>query len=87
LEPGEATNKANRWGALKVEKQQAQLLTQYVSQNHANSLQAQRAQGMNNTNETLDLGRIGQMPWAIGFVGSWSRVPASQFCMLFLQKR
>jgi len=30
LNPGDAANKANRWGVLKIEKQQMQLLTQHV---------------------------------------------------------
>jgi hypothetical protein len=50
-------NHANRWGVLKIEKQQMQLLTPYACLNHANIL---KVQDMNSTHENLHSGRIEQ---------------------------
>jgi hypothetical protein len=78
-------NHANRWGVLKIEKQQMQLLTPYACLNHANIL---KVQDMNSTHENLHSGCIEQMITnAICLVGSWSWVPALQcFCIMFLHK-
>ena len=54
MNPGDEANKANRWGVLKIEKQQMQIVDpSKPCEYHANIVKVQE---MNITNETVDLG-------------------------------
>ena len=81
MNPGDEANKANRWGVLKIEKQQMQIVDpSKPCEYHANIVKVQE---MNITNETVDLGCIQEKAFVLLDLGPGFLLCSSVGCCSF----